>query len=299
MSRPTVKSSSVAFIFLAHLSSREIFQEYKKIRASIKGLGIPWFLFQGDKNGLPKYRKFENLFIVDQEKLFSTGLPLHASRVVPGSSHFPLLQFYKTNPEYTDYWLVEYDVRFSGNWRLFFSELANIKADLIAAHIFHNKDEPDWPFWELTHPIHSIPLENRLRCFHPIYRISNAALSFIFSAQQDGWRGHSEVLLPTLLYQQGFSIADIGGTGEFVAPGLHNRFYTSSPPNRKGRLDSGTLRHRPVYTKPGRERNKLYHPVKPYPKKGKERLRAFLVFVFGKPLASQIIAFAKSFLEKT
>src|SRR5262249_55359519 len=72
-----------------------------------------------------------------------------------------------------------------------------------------------------------------------------------------------EVLFPTLLYHHGFAIADMGGRGKFTLPNIRENFYTESEANSIGLLDSGTMRHRPSFLRAGREKNKLYHPVKP------------------------------------
>jgi hypothetical protein len=115
----------------------------------------------------------------------------------------------------------------------------------------------------LDHPQKSIALGERLRCFNPIFRFSNAALSFLHQSLLDGWCGHNEVLFPTLLYHNGFAIADIGGKGRFRPSDLRENFYTESEANSIGLLDTGTMRYRPAFVTVGREKNKLYHPVKP------------------------------------
>jgi hypothetical protein len=79
----------------------------------------------------------------------------------------------------------------------------------------------------------------------------------------DGWCGHNEVLFPTLLHHNGFAIADMGGKGRFRPSDLTENFYTESEANRIGLLDSGTMKYRPSFVTVGREKNKLYHPVKP------------------------------------
>ena len=103
----------------------------------------------------------------------------------------------------------------------------------------------------------------RFNCFNPIFRLSNAALSFLHQSLLDGWCGHNEVLFPTLLHHNGFAIADMGGKGRFRPSDLKENFYTESEPNRIGLLDTETMRYRPPFLRVGREKNKLYHQVKP------------------------------------
>ena len=132
----------------------------------------------------------------------------------------------------------------------------------ITSHIRYYQEEPDWHWWGLKKESHEILLKHRLRSFNTIYRISSSALQFLIEKHQEGWKGHHEELIPSLLYSHGFQIHDFGGTGSFVAAEDKKRFYLDSPPDKKGRLKKGTMRFRPVFSKPGSKRMKLYHPVK-------------------------------------
>jgi hypothetical protein len=287
-------SASPAFVFITHFWNLATLREFKKIERSVEGLGTAWFVFQGEREHLPKRPPIANLHTISREELLALDFPMPSAWILPGSSHFPLLHFYRTHPDYSAYWLIEYDVRYSGSWRSFFGDLEKIRADFMAAHICRYADEPDWPSWKLTHPTKSIAIEKRLRCFHPICRISKPALECIYRAHQEGWCGHDEVILPTLLQHNGFSLADFGGEGEFVLPGMQNKYYTASLPNREGRLESGTFRYRPLYDRPGQAKDKLYHPVKPQKIKWTNRVRKFLNSLFGETTTERTLLFLKS-----
>jgi hypothetical protein len=53
----------------------------------------------------------------------------------------------------------------------------------------------------------------------------------------DGWCGHNEVVPPTLLHHNGFTITDIGDKGRFTPPGLNDSFYSESESNSNDALD--------------------------------------------------------------
>lgn len=93
-------------------------------------------------------------------------------------------------------------------------------------------------------------------------RLSNRAIGKLLELQRRGWRGHPEVLVPTLLMKNKMKVTDIGGEGEFVSAQHRNRFYIGKNITVSGGLSEGTMRHRPVHTSWGAEPNKLYHPVK-------------------------------------
>jgi hypothetical protein len=251
-----------AFIYHTHIVSKKIIAEYKKIDKACQDFGEAWLIYQGsEKNPLLEQNEVR-VYQCTIDDIKSLGYPLIGSSIFPGMCHYPLVHFYKNHPDYVYYWHIEYDVRFRGNWRTLFDAFDNVNADLIAAHFARYSEEPDWPLWKLLHPRLSIPLEQRWRCFHPIYRISNRALEFLCEAHQDGWMGHSEVLIPTLLLKNDFSLMDFGGRGAYVPQGMENKFYTGRSPNPAGLLDEGTLRWRPNHMWTGFRWNKIYHPVK-------------------------------------
>jgi hypothetical protein len=191
-------------------------------------------------------------YVVTHKSL--AGLPYKSlyEEIVPGSAHFPLMLFFVDHPNYNYYWIIEGDVRFSGNWRTFFDAFSTFDDDFLASHVGNYYTDPSWYWWShLWHPGRRIPLGCRIRSFNPIYRISRRALQYLHKSQCQGWCGHFEVLIPTLLDRGGFKLGDFGGTGPFVAAGGENRFYTEH-----------TLRHRPIFPVIGERKNTLYHPVK-------------------------------------
>jgi Protein of unknown function (DUF3405) len=255
-----------AFLFLSHLSSGMVIKEFKNIRRSTKYLGDPFFLYDATQNIIPDKIKKLSPYLYSNKCLSHLCYPTIGKNIIPGHAHFPVFQFFLDKPDYDYYWVIEYDVRFSGEWRFFFESFLRTNADFLTCHIRPYTDEPFWPWWELNHPRESIPLHKRIRSFNPIYRISNAALSFLHPAFRSGWRGHHEVALPTLLHHNEMTIQDISGSGKNTVPDMDNKFYSSSESNSIGALSSGTMRYRPAFWRYGREDNKLYHPVKPLTK---------------------------------
>jgi hypothetical protein len=178
-----------------------------------------------------------------------------------GNADLPLLLLYLSHPGYRYYWLVEYDVRFTGSWREFFAAFDDNDADLLGTSLRRFEDSPGWDHWGGLHvPILAPDSHERLRGFFPIYRVSNRALAVLHDAGLRGCSGHMEGVMPTLLYNLGLRIEDIGGDGEFVRPGNTNRYYRNTLTGDS--LSPGTFVYRPVIAKAGDEPNKLWHPVK-------------------------------------
>lgn len=179
-----------------------------------------------------------------------------------GNADLPVLLFHAQRGHYRHYWIIEYDVRYSGPWQQFFSAFEASTADLIGTSLIRLPEFPGWSHWrslQIDGP--SLEDAQKLRGFFPIYRVSNAALTTLHAAYLRGASGHMETVLPTVLHQAGLELEDIGGDGDFVKPDNINRFYT----NRRltNELSPGTFVYRPSRTAVGAQQHMLWHPVKP------------------------------------
>lgn len=191
-----------------------------------------------------------------------------------GHTDLIALHFFKTHRNYDRYWFVEYDVRFSGAWKDFFAHFDRDGAEFLSTTIRRASTDPEWMHWETLHTppaVGTLPDAARLCAFMPIYRIARRGLEAIDRAYREGWTGHCEVTWPTILYHADVSIADFGGSGEFVAAGNRNRFYTNTLQDKD--LAPGSLVFRPARSSPGFHRNWLWHPVKPLRYKLREDAR--------------------------
>jgi hypothetical protein len=201
----------------------------------------------------------ESVFSADQ-LMRETSWPVIGNSITPGHAHFPVFNHILNNESSEPfYWIVEYDVRYTGAWSDFFNSFRDNDADFLTAHFRTLKDEPGWAWWEMKHPEKEILQEKRIRSFNPVNRISDRAVRFLDQEFSSGWSGHNEVIIPTLLAENGFTFSDIG----------ENEYYTCYG-DSNGKLLTGTFRHKPPMKRPGLLRNRLYHPVK---KEGVGRLR--------------------------
>jgi hypothetical protein len=262
-------TSRSVLLWNTHVWCRDLEQEFEKFfNLDYSGSPEAWLVLDSavpEACGLAK--KYERCVIIDEKDLFRRlPYPRLAGHGILHHSHFPVLDFYLTHPEYDYYWFVEFDVRYTGEWASFLRLFESFPHDLITSHIRHFREEPSWCWWDsLQHPTKVIDRERYLRSYNVTLRISGRALEFLHREQLDGWQGFNEVSLPTLLYQGGFTIMDFGGDGEFTPPELRNKTYTSHG-LRNGLLSPFcTMRWRPSSSRTGRRRNKLYHSIKPQP----------------------------------
>lgn len=240
-----------AFLIVTQQISKHALKLYDKIKKATAGLGDVFILYHIKQNSNPALPAGVNVETFTNGVLKDLGYKAIRTKLVPGSNHFPVLQFFLKHGEYSHYWCIEDDVAFNGKWDDFFNNIpAGADYDFISSHIRQYSDMPDWFWWDsYREPGKDFNSDILLNSFNPIYRISNKALEFIDSRLKQGFRGHHEVLLPTLLRQGGFKIADLSSEVNHITPTLS--FCTL-----------GTMRWKPVFFVMGNRKNTLYHPVK-------------------------------------
>jgi len=184
-----------------------------------------------------------------------------------GGGHCDLvpLHFYNAHPDFARYWVIEYDVRFTGDWRRLFDAFEDSDADFLSTSVRRRRDNPVWVNWvSVQGPAPEAEIErHRVAAFTPIFRASQAAMARMDAAYRAGWGGHLEASWASILDSHGLTLEDVGGDGEFVRPGNRHRFYTAAKPNAMcDLLAPGTVTAKPPLFRPGSTPNRLYHPVR-------------------------------------
>lgn len=241
-----------AVLYLTSKSNEWTLSTFHALEQSLQGMADVYFAYHQQGDVLPvSLQNIENLFVFTSDVLNELGYtPIEKGKLVPGSNHFPLLKFFKENQCYDYYWLVEDDVRFSGDWKDFFDSFASSTSDFLSSVIETKAENPTWYWWTSLETGNEVIAEEKLlKSFNSIYRLSSQALVCIDAHLRIGWMGHYEVLLPTLLYNKGFLLEDFGGEGTFVCPENNAKFY-----------DDTSMRIAPVL--PDDRKNYLFHPVK-------------------------------------
>ncbi len=244
-------------LLVAHVVDGLVIDRYERLRAEVDPSRYDvMLLINGDEDfdDLP-YPKG----VYSSEKVFSLGYRPICPTVFPGSCHFTLLAFYLDNPDYRNYWFVEYDVVYTGVWGDFFKAFEEDRSDFISCEIqrYDRVRDGNWPWWTLYNDS-GYAKEDSLRGFNPICRYSREALEYLDQYLKEGHSAHSELMVPTALHNAGYRISDIGGEGEFSNPLRRNRHY-----RRNDASNRGSVRWRPEYTDADHfEPNLLYHPVK-------------------------------------
>lgn len=248
-------------LYQTHFVDPVILAEYRKLKRDAGGFGAVKLLYNTTEAPLPADLPADvEAAPFHARDLRRLGYRSKDTSLSSYNVELFLLNFFRHHPDYEHYWAIEYDVRFSGDWGLLFGAFADDPADLLGTTLYRYPFNPDWVNWRsLIAPAPLAP-PAMIRAFIPIYRISRRGLIELDRAYRNGWGGHCEVTVPTILGQAGMRLEDIGGDGEFVAPGNVNRFYRNTPKTRDH--FPGSMTFRPVMTSPGAEPNLLWHPVK-------------------------------------
>jgi hypothetical protein len=205
------------------------------------------------------------------DDLISLPYPGKISQFDPGNffgnADLVPMKFFLDRPYYDYYWIIEYDVRFSGAWPELFADLSSSSADLLCTTMQTWTENPNWAHWgTLTTGDEDVPLERRVKGFMPFCRLSHALLAACDARYRTGWNGHCEIIWPTIASLSGLRLEDIGGSSSFTPADRRGRYYQNTP--SEWSQFPGTFVYRPCFA----DRNlfgpqchftgMLWHPVK-------------------------------------
>lgn len=180
-----------------------------------------------------------------------------------GHTDLIALHYWRAHPNHDRYWVVEYDVRYTGPWRRFFAAFEEDPTDLLAPMLCRRRDFPDWVFWpSLVSPGTPPDDTEAVNSFMPVYRASSRLMQAMDEAYREGWGGHLECSFATVATVRGLGVGDLGGEGEFTHDRYRGRFYSGTP--RDVYRAPGTLVFKPTFFRTGSRPDMLWHPVKPF-----------------------------------
>ena len=194
-------------------------------------------------------------------------------KLIPGNCDFIPLLFRKLQPQFQHYWVIEDDVEYTGDPAVLFDDLSKRNGDLLATHLTRSYDE--WTYTEaLRTPGYDLCAAETWLMFFPFYRVSADALDVIDAYYRKGWAGHHENMWATILKHADRTVIDIGGQGDYVAEVDRNKHYYGLVHDRFEKNGSfGTLQ---IRLWPGRRKNVLWHPVKPFGAWLRQRKKRFI-----------------------
>jgi hypothetical protein len=219
-----VPNRDTCVVFLTHIWDGGVARRFERLWRESAPHARCFLLLQDDDPRIVDLWKarLESLGAADAMMTFNStelparlGLRYFGAQRILANTHFPLLLFRRSQPDYAYYWQVEGDVEYRGRWGDFFAPYRETDSALLAAHIHRLQDWPDWYWWpSLTAPAGMI-LRNEqfLKAFMPVARFSRGALDSIEQAHRQGWLGHFEAVIPTVLLMEGLRLEDLNVRG--------------------------------------------------------------------------------------
>jgi hypothetical protein len=260
-----------AVLYYTHFCSPAVLREVARLRNELDGrydiFALGYCRSAGALDGLDCVPALE----YSADDLLALPYPGKTGRFDPanffGNADLVPMKFFLDRPDYDYYWIIEYDVRFSGAWPELFEDLSCSGADLLCTTMQTWAENPKWAHWEtLKTGGEDVPLERRVKGFLPFCRLSPALLAACDARYRKGWNGHSEVIWPTVASLECLGLEDIGGDGSFTPAERHGRYYRNTP--SEWSQFPGTFVFRPSFA----DRNlfgpechftgTLWHPVK-------------------------------------
>jgi hypothetical protein len=212
-------NSKILVLYVAHFINDFSLSQYYKLKNELpKGYDIAWWLddtcaseAQNIIDGI-KFIKFPH----------NTIHPTHLDRRWFNPMKYMEI-LYKNDDwfnSYDFYWIVEYDVYFSGNWKLFFNTIDKYNEDLVGTSftIYKHNRVPLSYRNDISFKILFKDLPKRVKSYISIYRISNRALKYIsyyhekeidLDDESDIRNYLYEVYIPTILYNNNFTILSL------------------------------------------------------------------------------------------
>lgn len=244
--------SCTSVLYVSHFVTVGTLWNYLQIRRAVRDQYDVYWVCQGKRaQRRLSYLPIETFPITDT-LLEPWHHAMNGNGIVPGNGHIPTIAFAQRH-EYEHYWVIEYDVRFTGDWRDFFRLAHQSDPDLISSSIEVPFTDESWDHWESI----DLPYSEVARSFGPIRRVSHRLLEAVRELITNGYWAHNEALLPSACQRRGWLMRDLNQLareqwGDFI--------YTPSS-NQDIRR---TLDYRPVAsTTWGAVPEKLHHPVKP------------------------------------
>src|SRR3569832_1347600 len=212
--------SDTAIIFLTHVWHEVVARRFERLRRETQGLADCYVVLQDDKGELaPTWQAWlasigaqDARFAFNAETLpAQLGFRYFGLQRIMGNAHFPLLLFARSKPQYSRFWQIEFDVEWRGVWREFFEPYGASDASRIAAHFHKATDWPDWFWWPSLSIPPGLPMNSDqiYKAFMAVARFSRPALESIERAHRQGWLGHFEAVVPTVLLLDGHRLEDL------------------------------------------------------------------------------------------
>lgn len=204
----------VAITFKSHIINRYIIAEYKRIERDCRKFADVWFLYHTEEEVVLPAGLADKAFIINSAKVLKQG---YKFTNFWWDSGYPSLLFFLEHQNYDYYWCIEYDVRYTGCWREFFSAYDDCPSDFLASYLVTKDQTPpgewqrypsEWQWrWKSISPDYSE--DCKLACLFAVVRFSRRALQKLDEHTRRGAYGFCEAITPSIVSLSNLSVSDL------------------------------------------------------------------------------------------
>lgn len=204
---------SNVILFTTHFIDDNVIDHLNILKEQIKDADI-YVLFNDTENKCTLEN--ENIYYFNSDVVAKHGFVMHYyypyfpknvnKEFYKNNFEYGLFCFYKDHPNYNNYWVIEYDVIYTGNWNDLI--LKYERNDFVSSNILTYDQCKTWHMWEndqLTHYQTIIP-KVKIKSFNPIFKISRKALKDLILLNHKGNYGFYEIYFPSVLNQLGYKL---------------------------------------------------------------------------------------------
>ena len=147
-----------------------------------------------------------------------------------------LWEFLQTEEKFL--WLLDPRILWEDQEVRFYAASETNSADFLATQVRKYAEDPGWPWWAHVYALNSSDLMSwGVAALLPLARFSRRAAEAVVAGIREGWSGHPEAVIPTLVNRAGLVIEDIGGTGSFTPPERLGLWYDERTWHWKGPVE--------------------------------------------------------------
>jgi hypothetical protein len=180
--------NDTVILFCCHFVSPEIEREFSRLKQCCgKDFDVVLsYDCSGDPERMSIGDYYGHLFTLDHIRNMGYSLPENEG--LWQHIEYPMIDYHLQHPQYDFYWRIEYDVRFGGDWSVFFRSFLDNKADLLGTYIRTYQDDPHWYWWNAIN--FKVDQDCLRAMFFPVVRFSKRSLDFLDLKYRAGALGY-------------------------------------------------------------------------------------------------------------
>ena len=123
-----------ALLWMTHVWNRELEAEFERfLQINYPGSPDVWLILDSSTPGaMDLARRYERCHVFRVNEMFQRlSYPRINNKTLYNHVHFPILDFFHSHSEYDHYWVIEFDVRYTGEWEILLRSFESFNQDLI------------------------------------------------------------------------------------------------------------------------------------------------------------------------